>query len=177
MSKSLGNIERLEDLEKRGVSALSYRYFCFTASYRKPLTWSRDAIESADNSYKKLKNICLGLSDDGKINENFLDKFLERINDDLDMPGALAVLWEMVRGEEAKGKVGSIRKMDEVFGLGLLDVVKLDVPEEVLALVKEREIARKRKDFGRSDEIRDLILEKGFVVRDSGEKMILEKKS
>ena len=175
MSKSLGNIETIAELEKRGIDALAYRYFCLTASYRKPLTWSGDAIEGAQNSYKKLKNICLSLKDDSKVNEKYLARFAERIDDDLDMPGALAVLWELVRNEEALGKVGAVRRMDEVFGLGLLDREKIEVPEEVLALAEERDKARKEKDFARSDELRDFILEKGFAVRDGEDGFVLEK--
>ena len=175
MSKSLGNIETISQLEKRGIDALAYRYFCLTASYRKPLTWSEDAIRGALNSYRKLRNVCLGLVDDGKLNEKYLARFQERVDDDLDMPGALAVAWELVRDGEAEGKVLSVKKMDEIFGLGLFDKVKVEVPEEVLKLCEEREAARGGKDWERSDELRDLILEKGFVVRDGGDGFVVEK--
>ena len=206
MSKSLGDIETISDLEKRGVDPLAYRYFCLTASYRKPLTWSEDALDGAVNSYKKLKNICLGLSDDGNVAPKgvpsriqakgklgqtlppaqmasadadkvgkYLARFGERIDDDLDMPGALAVLWEMVRDEEADGKVEAVRKMDEVFGLGLLERDDIEVPDEVRKLAEEREVARKRKDWARADELRGLILEKGFIVRDGDDGFELEK--
>jgi len=174
MSKSSGKIERIEDLEERGIDALSYRYFCFTASYRKPLTWSGDAIESADNSYKKLRNICSSLDNDGGENKEYLARFKERINDDLDMPGALAVVWELVRSD-VEGKVLSLRKMDEVLGLGLFEREEVEVPEEVLDLVEERRVAREERDWGKSDLLRDRILEKGFVVRDSGSGMVLER--
>ena len=166
MSKSSGKIMTISQLEEKGISPLAYRYFSFSAKYRKPLVWSEEALDGAVNSYKKLRNVCLGLVDDKKTNKDYLKKFQERIDDDLDMPGALAVLWKLVRDEKAEGRVGAVRKMDEVFGLGLLDNVEIKVPGDVKKLAEEREEARKGKDFVRSDELRDLILEKGFVVRD-----------
>jgi cysteinyl-tRNA synthetase len=175
MSKSLGNIETVSDLEKRGVDPLAYRYFCFSASYRKPLTWSEEALQGAVNSYKKLKNACMGLEDDGETNERYLARFKERVNDDLDMPGALAVVWEIVRDGEAKGKVGAIKKMEEVLGLKLFEEEKVEIPEEVIRLAGERQIARANKDWEKSDLLRDEILEMGFVVKDSGDAFKLEK--
>ncbi|MCD4771029.1 cysteine--tRNA ligase [archaeon] len=175
MSKSLGNIETVSELEERGINPLAYRYFCFSASYRKPLTWSEEAIQGAVNSYKKLRNVCLALKSDGKINEKYLVEFRERIDDDLDMPGAMAVLWKLVRDEDAEGKVKGIRKMDEVFGLDLLEKGKVEAPGDVLKLAEEREKARGEKDFGRSDELRDLIKVKGWVVRDGKDGFELER--
>ena len=87
-----------------------------------------------------------------------------------------ALVWELVRDEDALGKVGTIGKMDEVFGLGLLEREEVEVPEDVLALAEEREKARGEKNFARSDELRNLILEKGFVVRDGGDGFVLERK-
>jgi cysteinyl-tRNA synthetase len=175
MSKSLGNIETVSELEERGIDALAYRYFCLTASYRKPLTWSEDAIQGALNSYRKLKNVCAGLEDDGEENKEYLARFKERIDDDLDMPGGLAVLWEMVRDDEAAGKVGSVKRMDEVLGLGLFDVVEVEVPGEVLKLAEAREIARGEKDWGKSDEIRDKLKGMGWTLKDSKEGFVLRK--
>ena len=175
MSKSSGKIMTISQLEEKGISPLAYRYFSFSAKYRKPLVWSEEALDGAVNSYKKLRNVCLGLVDDKKTNKDYLKKFQERIDDDLDMPGALAVLWKLVRDEKAEGRVGAVRKMDEVFGLGLLDNVEIKVPGDVKKLAEEREEARKGKDFVRSDELRDLILEKGFVVRDGEDGFVLEK--
>ncbi len=175
MSKSKGKIDTIGDLEERGIDALAYRYLCLTSSYRKPLTWSEEAISGALASYRKLKNICLGLENDKEMNEEYLSRFKERINDDLDMPGGLAVAWELVRDEEAKGKVLTVKKMDEVFGLKLFSEEKLDVPQDVLHLAEERKIVRDGKDFGKADEIRDEILKKGFVVKDSGDGFVLEK--
>ena len=175
MSKSAGKIMTIGEMEKKGINPLAYRYFTYSAKYRKPLTWSEEAVEGAVNSYKKLRNVCLGLENDGKSNEKYLEEFQERIDDDLDMPGALAVLWKLVRDEDASGKVGAVRKMDEVFGLDLLEREDVEIPADVLKLAEERGVARKDKDWGKSDMLRDEILKKGFVVKDKGEGFELEK--
>jgi len=173
MSKSAGKIETVSELEERGVDPLAYRYLCLGTRYRKPLVWSEDALDSAVNSYRKLRNVCASLEDDGKENGEYLSRFQERIDDDLDMPGALAVLWELVRDEKAGGKVLSVKKMDEVFGLGLIRGLK--IPEDVVKLAKERDGARCEKDWAKSDKLRDLILEKGWIVRDTEKGFALRK--
>ncbi|NPE27000.1 cysteine--tRNA ligase [Methanococcoides sp. SA1] len=175
MSKSLGKIETIGDLEKRGVPALAFRYLCLTAKYRKPLAWNEDALQGAVNSYKKLKNACAGLEADEGVNEEYVEKFAERVNDDLDLPGGLAVVWELVRSDE-KGRVGALRKMDEVLGLGLFERDEVKVPEDVLEIAKEREVARKEKDFGKSDELRRDIEELGWIVKDGDDGFQLERK-
>ncbi len=175
MSKSSGGIKTISDLEKEGISPLAYKYFCYTAHYRKPLTWSDEAIESAVSSFRKLGNIVLSLEDDGKINKKYLNEFEARIDDDLDMPGAVAVLWSMLRDEKVSGKVGTVKKMDEVFGLKLLEREEVFVPEEVMKLVDERKVARNGKDWAKSDKLRDEILKLGWKVKDVGDGFELEK--
>lgn len=175
MSKSAGKIKTVSELEKGGVDALAYKYFTYSAKYRKPLTWSDEGVSSAVASFSKLKNIVGGLEDDSEINEKYLGKFKERIDDDLDMPGAIAVLWELVRDSDAKGKVGTIAKMDEVFGLGLLDNDEIEVPVDVQAVVDEREKVRKAKDWEKSDLLRDRLRDMGWVIKDGKDGCEVEK--
>ncbi len=176
MSKSAGKIKTISQLEDEGIAPLMYRYFTYSAKYRKPLVWSSEAVESAVNSYKKLKNIISGIENTAGKNKMYLKEFEERINDDLDMPGALAVLWKLVRDEKASGKIGTIRKMDMVFGLDLLkEEEKEKVPKEIIEIANERQKARGGKDWARSDELRDLIKAKGWVVKDSKDGFELEK--
>ena len=176
MGKSLGNIKRIEELEKDGISPLAYRYFTFSAHYRKPLTWSDDAMNTAVSSFNRLKGLVLALEGSNEeINEEYLKKFEDRINDDLDMPGALAVLWGLLRDDDATGKVKTVKRMDEVFGLDLFEKPEVEVPEAVKKLAEERESARAEKDFGKSDELRDEILKFGFVVKDSKGGYVLKK--
>jgi cysteinyl-tRNA synthetase len=176
MSKSSGKIKTISELEGDGISPLAYRYFCYTASYRKPLSWNEEGIKSAASSYKRLRNVIAGIENVRGVNKKYLREFEERIDDDLDMPGAVAVLWKLVRDEKADGKIGTIRKMDQVFGLRLLDVEKVDVPEDVKKIAEERLVARKEKNWGKSDKLRDEILGMGWVVKDVGNGFELEEK-
>ena len=170
MSKSAWKIKTVSELD---FDPLAFKYFCYTAHYRKPLSWSSSAIDSAVDSYERLKNIVLSLEDDGKVNKKYLREFEERINDDLDMPGAVAVLWRLLRSD-ARGKVGVVRKMDSVFGLKLLDVEKVSVPHEVLKISQGRLIARRNKDWEKADELRREIEAKGWKIKDVGDGFELE---
>jgi cysteinyl-tRNA synthetase len=175
MSKSLGKIKTVSQLEEDGVSPLVYRYFTYSAKYRKPLVWSEEAIASAVNSYKKLKNVIQKIKDDKQTNKEFLEEFKERINDDLDMPGALAVLWKLVRNEKAEGKINTIKEMDKVFGLKLLESDEVEVPADIQAIAEERDKVRKDKNWAKSDELRDELKKMGWIVKDSKEGFKLER--
>ena len=168
VSKSKGGLFNLNELEDRGFSALAYRYYNLTAIYRKPMDFSLESLENAQNSYKKLKNIISEIKDDKKLNEKYLEEFKEAMNDDLNTPKALAVLWELVRDEKADGKYQTIKKIDEVFGLKLFEQEKkFDIPQEIRDLAEKRWKAKKEKDFKSADELRKMILEKGFSVNDT----------
>jgi len=169
MSKSAGKIMTISELERGGISPLAYRYFTYSAKYRKPLVWSDEAIKGAVDSYKRLKNIISGIENKGGMNKKYLKEFEERINDDLDMPGAVAVLWKLVRDEKAEGKIGTIKKMDQVFGLELLKEEVVDVPDDVQAIADERQKARDEKDWVKSDKLRDKLRGMGWAIKDRKE--------
>jgi len=177
VSKSKGGLYTISELEKKGFPALVYRYFVLTAHYKKPLSFSLDNLENAKKSYERLKNIIAEIKakKSEKPNKKYLGEFEKAINDDLDMPKALAVLWKLVRDKDAKGKLATIKKIDEVFGLDLLKKEKINVPVEVKKLVKEREKARKVKDFEKADEIREKIKKLGFKIDDTKEGSKLSK--
>jgi len=166
MSKSSGKILTISDLEEKDYSALVYRYFCLTTHYRQQLIFSMENLESSKNAYQRLKNIISEIKDDKKINKNYLKEFEKAINDDLDMPKALQVLWKLLRDDKATGKYQTIKKMDEVFGLKLLEKEKIDIPHEVKKLAEERENARRNKEWKKSDELRERINKLGFVIND-----------
>lgn len=167
MSKSLGNILTLEDLKKKGFSSMDYRYLVLASHYRGQLLFMDDTLINAKNSYERLKNILSNLEDDGKTNEKSLEEFKKAINDDLDMPKALQVLWKLLRDPKADGKYQTIKKMDEVFGLRLLEKEKMEIPGEVLKLKEEREKARKEKNWKKADELREKIKKLGYYVDDA----------
>ena len=169
ISKSQGGLFTVSELEKKGVNPLEYRYFVLSTHYRKPLNFSMDKLESAQNSYQRLKNIISNFEDDKGENKKYLKEFEKSINDDLNIPEGLQVLWKLVRDEKAKGKIKTIGKIDEVLGLGLLEERSVKIPSEIKKLVKERELARKNKDWAKSDELRDKIKGEGYIIDDAKE--------
>ncbi len=169
MSKSLGNILTLKEIMEKGFSPLDYRYMCLTAHYRSELLFSLENLESAKNSYSRMKNIIRELKDDKKVNEKYLKEFREAVEDDLDMPKALQAVWALLRDETAVGKIQAIKRMDEVLGLRLLEKEKIKIPEHVKLMAKERWQAKQSKNFKLADELRDKINKLGFAVNDKAE--------
>ena len=180
MAKSSGEFLRMALLEEKGYEPLAYRYFCLTAHYRSELTFSWEALDNAVNSYNKFRNRIIELkennSHDGSAKNNpelieeYKEKFLSAINDDVNIPSGLAVAHELLSEKEIshEDKLSTLLKFDEVLGLGIKDMKKEEVsaPSDVLELVKERDVARSEKDFDKSDSLRDLIREKGYEVID-----------
>jgi len=166
MSKSAGEIIRLKNLERKHYSAMEFKYLCFLTHYRKKIEFDFNMMDSAQTAYKKLKNIISEIEDDKKINKRYLKEFENAINDDLNMPKALQVLWKLVRDRKADGKIGVIKKMEEVFSLDLLKKNEFKIPAEIKKLVEEREIARRKNNWARADNLRNKIKTKGFLVED-----------
>ena len=166
MSKSKGKILTISELEKKRFNPLIYRYFCLTTHYRKRLIFSMKNLEAAKNSFERLKNIISEIKDKG-INRKYLKEFEKAINNDLDMPNALQVLWKLVRDEKAKGKLGTIKKMDEVLGLDLLKKEEIEIPDKVKELVKKRNKLRNKKDWKKADELKNKAIKKGYTIIDT----------
>ena len=175
ISKSKGGLFTLSELEEKGFNPMAFRYLMFTAHYRTPLNFSLQALQEAQNGYERLNNIISEIKDDKKINKKYLEEFEKAIDNDLDMPKALSVLWKMLRDQKAIGKIKTIAEMDKVFGLDLLKKEELKIPQEVKKLINERETARKNKDFNKSDELRDKIKELGYLVEDTIEGQKIKK--
>ena len=180
MSKSSGKIATISDLQEQGYSPLDYRYFVLTAHYRKQLNFTKENLDNAKNSRERLKRIISSLKgddetsknkDDNEINEKYLKDFENAIEDDLDMPEALKILWRLVRDEKARGKLNTIADMDQIFGLDLLLQEKIIISKEVKQLINERDKARKDKDWNRADALRDEIRKLGYKI-DDGEGVV-----
>jgi cysteinyl-tRNA synthetase len=169
VSKSKGGLYTISELEKLKFSPLVYRYFLLTGSYRTNLDFSLEILTNAKNSYERLKNIISEIKDDNKTNKKYLEEFEKSINDDLNTPEALQVLWKLVRDEKAEGKYSTIKEMDKVFGLKLLEKEKIEIPEKIKKLADEREKARKEKNFKLADELRNKINKAGYSIDDTGE--------
>ncbi len=167
VSKSMGGLYTISELENLGFNPLDFRYLCLTTHYRKPLSFMLENLKTAKNSYQRLKNIISELEDDKKINRKYMGEFEKAMNDDLNMPGVLRVLWNFLRDKKAEGKVRTIKEMDKVLGLDLLKKEKIEIPEKIKKLVKERENLRKNNMWKEADEIRKKLNNLGFFIEDT----------
>lgn len=174
MAKSGDNFLTLQTIMDKGYEALDYRYLCLSAHYRQQLKFSYKALDSAKASRARLMNVIEELRSEetsfGDIT-NYENEFLFAINDDLNMPQALAVLWNALRDKElgSKEKLELAGKFDLVLGLRVLEEVKQEIPDEIVVLAKKREQARVSKDWTQSDELRDAIKSKGYEILDGKE--------
>lgn len=181
MSKSLNNVYTISDLEAKGFSAMDYRMFNFTSHYRNKLNFTWDSLESAKialnrlkEGYQKHEEGTEQVSDE-KI-EGYKQKFNEAINDDLNMPLAMSVVWEVIKeNNKSKQYAELLRKFDEVLGLEINKKAEIELPEEVKKLVEERKLARANKDWAKSDELRDKIVQMGYSVKDTKDGMEITK--
>ena len=183
MSKSLNNLYTLKDLEEKGYEPLVYRMFNFTSNYRAQINFTFEAMDAAKVALNRLREGYLkhaeGIDDiEDNIIKEYEEKFLDAINDDLNMPVAMSVVWDVIKNPNKSKKLKNLLlKFDEVLGLDLKDFKKQEnvLPEEITELVKERNEARINKNWAESDRIRDLLIEKGYTVKDSKEGTIVEK--
>jgi len=175
MAKSEGNIITIESLIKKGFNPLSYRYLCLSGHYRSRISFSWEALKSAqnalDNLYEKIRELKPSKNKNSVSQKNYLKEFSEYINDDLNTPKAIALMWEVIKSKELSdsGKYKIIIDFDKVLGLGLSKVKKSGIPQEVEKLVEEREKYRKEKNWQKSDELREKIKSLGFTVEDTPE--------
>ncbi len=175
VSKSSGGLYKISDLEEMDFNPLDFRYLTLTTHYKKPLEFTIEKLKSSKISYERLKNIILDIKDDKKINNEYLLEFENSINNDLNMPDALQVLWKLLRDEKAEGKILTIKKMNDVFGLDLLKKEKIEIPEKIKKLVEERERMRREKNWRKADEIREKIKALGYVLEDSEKGFVIKK--
>ena len=179
MSKSLGNVYLLKDIIEKGYEPLVYKYFCYTSHYRNKLNFTWDAIEASNKSLMKLRESYRrhleGNEDvEDDVILDYKNRFLKAINDDLNMPLAMGIVWEVAKNEKKSKKFAELLlDFDRVLGLKIDK--KDDIPEEVLKLVEERNVARKEKNWQKSDELRDKIQEYGYRIEDSKEGTKIEK--
>ena len=181
MSKSLGNVYLLQDIIDKGYEPLVYKLFCYSIQYRKKLNFTWEGMDSAKTSLDRLRDSYQKhLNGTDEIDEVILEKyknaFNEAINDDLNMPVAMSVVWELAKRPEKSKKISQLLKdFDRVLGLKIDEYKKQDIPSEIKELLKLREEARKNKNWPESDKLRDIIKEKGYLVKDSKEGQTIEK--
>lgn len=187
MSKSLGNVYKIEDLIKNGIEPLAYRYFTYSSIYNNKLNFTWEAVKSAQVALNKLRELTIkhkGIKNkvDERVIEDFRNRFKEAINDDINMPVALAVTWEVAKYKEKSDDIYNLLKeFDSVLSIDIdkeTNPLKNDVdslPEEIEKILEQRKIARENKDFALSDKLRDELKEKGYIVKDTKDGQKIEK--
>ncbi len=181
MGKSEGNAYNLDTIIQKGFSPLDYRYFCLGANYRSQLNFTWESLNASKTALERLRNKIfkilnsLNMSDSSTDGESdlrsYYGKFEDSINDDLNIPEALALVWLVVDNPRLKNesKINLVKKFDEVLGLDLLKSKDKEepIPEKVEQLLAERQTARDMKDFQKSDELRKQIEDLGYTVKDT----------
>jgi cysteinyl-tRNA synthetase len=179
MAKSAGNFTTLSTLAEHGLHPMDYRYFCLGAHYRTQLAFSWEAMEAARAGRRALEEKILQLRAESPAGDaepaekaaESLREFESHAAADLNMPRCLADLWTLLRDSSIAPaqKLGCALRMDRVLGLGLAEAreQEIELDSETRELVDQREAARKARDYGKADELRALLLEKGIEVQDS----------
>ena len=188
MSKSLGNVYLVKDIIEKGYEPLAYRLFCYSSHYRNKLNFTWEGIESAEKSLIRLRNSYQTnlegkdelTEEDKKQLAQIEDNFHKAINDDLNMPLAMSYVWELAKFEKKNIEVAKLlAKFDTVLGLKIDEKNQeksVEIPQEIKELLEQRKIARENKDWAKSDELRDLIAQKGYIVKDTKQGQTVEKK-
>ncbi len=175
MSKSKGKTLTIDTLIEQGFNPLSYRLMCLQSHYRKQLTFSFESLRGVENAYKKLKKKIALLNIEGEIDEikynEFNNKFKSCLEDDLNTANAITLLYDVLKCDiNDITKYELIKSFDEVLSLDLLKKEEQIVDEDyVLEKIKERNIAKKNKDYQKADQIRDELKNIGIILKDTRE--------
>ena len=177
MSKSKGKTLTVDTLIENGYDPLSYRFLCLQSHYRKQLTFSYSSLDGAENAYKKLKNKVLSLSKDGEVDNKvfneYKNKFISYLEDDINTANAISVIYDVLKAETSEStKFELIKDFDNVLGLELTieNTNNSEVDEEYIkSKIEERNDAKKNKNYELADSIRNELLEKGIVLKDTRE--------
>lgn len=171
MSKSIGNLYTISDIEQKGYTANDLRYFFYSAHYSKLTNFTFEALTSAKNALKQLKT----LVNDHKNGNNtisqekldiYKEQFKDAINDDLNMPLALGIVWQMLKNEPKSNDIYKLfMQFNNVFGLDV-EIKQENIPEEILQKAKLRWEAKQAKNFAESDKLRKEIEDLGYQVLD-----------
>ena len=188
MAKSGGNFITLDILKKRGINPLAFRYLTLTAHYRSKLNFTWKSLEGAQNALNNLKEAILNIrngtqpshlksnfeilrsrTSETKIIKKYRQKFLSYINNDMEMPRALALLWDIVKSKkiDAKTKYALIADFDEVFSLRLTKIESLKISPQIMKLADDREKYRQEKNFAKADQLRKKLESLGWLIEDT----------
>jgi len=188
MAKSEGEIITVQSLIEEGFDPLAFRYLCLTAHYRSELVFTLESLQAAQNALFTLREHMRRLSENlerkGRKTvraEEYERKFLEAVNDDLNMPKALTIVWKLVRDEKEVsdgGKYDLLQEFDKILAIDLSrEVTREKLPETIEELIRKRESARKKRDWETADKLREEIKKLGYLLEDTPEGIRWRKKS
>ncbi len=207
MAKSEGTSYALSDIKEKGFEPMALRYFFLQAHYRSKQNFTWEGLGASQIAYEKLKAFMSRINEEqnshgpnfqfpisnfqlnpksqtqrrnSKLIDNYQKEFITYISDDFNVPGALAVVWEIIKSDlPYSDKKKLILDFDQVLGLGLDKIKKGKkevIPAAVEKLVVERELARQNKDWARADDLRNKIYDLGFMLEDTDGKSVVKKK-
>lgn len=172
MGKSVGNFLTVQTLIDEGYDPLAYRFMCLGAHYRARLNFGWEALESASTALNRLRAACHSWGAPSKGDADFLARFTTEINDDLNMPRALATVWDLVKSDLPDAvKKATLLKADEVLGLRLAEwePAEAAIPAEILTLAQQRQAARAARHWQEADALREQIKAAGYEVEDTAQ--------
>lgn len=170
MSKSKGNFYRIDEILEKGFNPLALRYLFLTAHYRDKLNFTWQSLEAAQNALNNIREEIRNWDQQTATTGSYYQRFMELVNNDLNLPQALAALHEMLSSDILSAqKSKDLLEMDKILGLKLDEYLgkTLEVPAKVEKLIKQREQARKEKDFKKSDDLRKAINKLGYEIEDT----------
>jgi cysteinyl-tRNA synthetase len=175
MAKSVGNVHSVSELREKGYDPIALRYFFLQSHYRSKQNFTLEALDAAQIALSKLSDFAAQQKESktslGNISELHKKSFVEALENDFNIPQALAVAWDVLKSDNAKEDIyATLLDFDTVFGLRLSEQekTKVEITPEVASLLEDREKARENKDWATSDRVRDLLLnEHGIVVKDT----------
>lgn len=171
MSKSIGNIYSIKDLEDKGFHPLAFRYLTFQTHYRSEMNFTWEALDAASTALVKLYEIAVELTEVHKFASiDHIRDFDEAVSQDLNMPKALSIMWDMLRSNKVSNpeKAATLRDMDEILGLKIFEnsQMRLKIPAHVLKMAAERDMFKAHKQYTHADHMRNRIEKLGYVVKD-----------
>ncbi len=169
MSKSSGEFLRVQLLIDKGFDPVAYRYLCLTGHYRTQLSFSWEALVAAQNGLNRLRSTVYSLGAATTADAGFVARFMDKLNDDLNFPQALALGFEVLKSDLAAGvKKATLLKFDEAFGFALASWVPKveEVPASVRAVADARWAARNAKDWAAADRLRGELSALGWTMQD-----------
>ena len=177
MSKSRGDFLTISLLVTKGYNPLAYRYLILNSYYHNTLTFTYDILDGAQNEYNKLKSRIASIKEEGEYIEKdfnrYVEMFKEALENDLNTSMCLTILYELIKDKEVNGntKIKIIEDIDKVLSLDLLKNEDNNIDKEleiyINEMISKRNDAKKNKDYDMADKIRNELLDKGIVLKDT----------